>query len=125
MVKRSIPPQSVHVVAKPDLAGRSIIVFKVCKASRAIKPYKNYTKPPDAADPTPAPPDPIQSQVLAYFGSSLKGSADLDSDAARRNGGFALPFSKEEDRYDHNHRCLQGPYTCPAWAYICGQVTRV
>lgn len=55
------------------------------------------------ADPVPALPEPIfPSHILGYLGSSLRGSRDLDSDVAGRNGGLALPFNKEEDRYDHN-----------------------
>ena len=55
------------------------------------------------ADPVPALPEPIfPSHILGYLGSSLRSSRDLDSDVAGRNGGLALPFSKEEDRYGHN-----------------------
>ena len=61
------------------------------------------------ADPVPALPEPIfPSHILGYLGSSLRGSRDLDSDVAGRNGGLALPFSKEEDRYDHNLKTGSG-----------------
>ena len=62
------------------------------------------------ADPVPALPEPIfPSHILGYLGSSLRGSRDLDSDVAGRNGGLALPFSKEEDRYDHNLKRWEHP----------------
>ena len=65
---------------------------------------KHVTKSKHAcADPLPALPEPLfPSHILGYLGSSLRGSRDLDSDVVGRNGGLALPFSKEEDRYDHN-----------------------
>ena len=57
-------------------------------------------------DPVPAPPEPaIQPHLWGYLGS-LKGSLDVDGDLARRNGGNALPFSKEEDRCDRTRRLL-------------------
>lgn len=64
------------------------------------------------ADPVPALPEPIfPSHILGYLGSSLRGSRDLDSDVAGRNGGLALPFSKEEDRYSHKLKNWKHPAT--------------
>ncbi|KAL0032654.1 hypothetical protein WJX79_000612 [Trebouxia sp. C0005] len=64
-----------------------------CQA-RSCKPFVHCFQ-----DPVPALPEPIfPSHILGYLGSSLRGSRDLDSDVAGRNGGLALPFSKEEDR---------------------------
>ena len=51
------------------------------------------------ADPVPAPPEPAAPlHGLGYFGSSFKGSGDMD-----RVSGLAIPFSKEEDKYVRSH----------------------
>ena len=56
-------------------------------------------EPTCGADPVPAPPEPaVPQHGLGYFGSSWKGSADVD-----RVPGLAIPFSKEEDKYVTSH----------------------
>lgn len=68
---------------------------------------------PYLADPLPAPPEPaIQQHLWGHLGS-LRGPYDLENDLARRNGGSALPFSKEEDRFDH-FNCIVHCYLCHA-----------
>ncbi|KAA6417048.1 MAG: hypothetical protein FRX49_12990, partial [Trebouxia sp. A1-2] len=78
----------VEALAQEQDAGTNFYGQAVYLAAKRARRY-----------PVPALPEPIfPSHILGYLGSSLRGSRDLDSDVAGRNGGLALPFSKEEDR---------------------------
>ncbi|DBB15448.1 hypothetical protein WJX82_010599 [Trebouxia sp. C0006] len=97
-----IPSHFVEALAQEQDAGTNFYgqaTYPAAKRARrcqarSCKPFVDCFQ-----DPVPALPEPIfPSHILGYLGSSLRGSRDLDSDVAGRNGGLALPFSKEEDR---------------------------
>ena len=95
--------QAIHPAAKRArrCQARSCKPFVVCyqgieRQMRLNDAVKHTDSMHACADPVPALPEPIfPSHILGYLGSSLRGSRDLDSDVAGRNGGLALPFSKE------------------------------
>ena len=80
-----------------DLAALFWTVIKVKDENRSTEQQEMCNQPNQlcSADPVPTPPEPaVPLHGLGYFGSSLKGSAEMD-----QVPGLAIPFSKEEDKY--------------------------